>query len=166
MNFDPAALFTVTRALSVEAGLNVAPLDSIVQLGGIQYLTTTGNQPSTERRGSIFSGFDLPTFVQTAFKKLQSDVELSVDVTIGDYKTTLQYTQNSVPTTTDDSLNLLLPVLARPIVQKNRYGSHHKSSTKFLWHPTKRQHLKRWSLRRDHCVSIWPHDLLAREAAW
>ena len=73
--------------------------------------------------------------MQTAFKKLQSDVELTADVTIGertifwfitsvphlalgDYKTTLQYTQNSVPTTTDDSLDLVLPVLARPIVQK------------------------------------------------
>lgn len=40
MNFDPAALFTLTRSLAVEAGLDVAPLDEIVQLGGIQYLST------------------------------------------------------------------------------------------------------------------------------
>ena len=37
---------------------------------------------------------------------------------IGDYETTLQYTQPSVPTKTDATLNLLLPVLAKPIVQK------------------------------------------------
>jgi len=30
------------------------------------------------------SGFDLPKFVQTAFKKLKSDVELTTDVTIGE----------------------------------------------------------------------------------
>lgn len=29
------------------------------------------------------SGFDLPTFVQTAFKKLQSDVHLVSEVSIG-----------------------------------------------------------------------------------
>jgi hypothetical protein len=37
---------------------------------------------------------------------------------VGDYKTTLQYTQHSVPTSTDQTLNLLLPILAQPIVQK------------------------------------------------
>jgi hypothetical protein len=37
---------------------------------------------------------------------------------VGDYQTTLQFTQLGVPTATDDSLNYLLPVLARPLVQK------------------------------------------------
>jgi hypothetical protein len=84
-------------------------------------------------------GFNLPTFVDTAFKKLTSDVELQSDVSIGewwekggvfagallltetsvgDYQTTLQFTQLGVPTATDDSLNYLLPILARPLVQK------------------------------------------------
>ncbi|TFK44582.1 hypothetical protein BDQ12DRAFT_661303 [Crucibulum laeve] len=122
MNFDPAALFTLTRALAVEAGLDVAPLDGIVKLGDIQYLSTTG-QPPFRRQANIFSGFDLPTFVQSAFKKLKSDVELSADVTLGDYQTTLQYTQSAVPTVTDKSLNLILPILALPIVQKIVGGS-------------------------------------------
>lgn len=39
-------------------------------------------------------------------------------MTIGDYQTNLQYTQKAVPTKTDDSLNLILPILAQPIVQK------------------------------------------------
>lgn len=51
MNFDPAALFTVTRALAVEAGLDPAPLDGIVQLGGIQYLSI-GDQPPVKRQDS------------------------------------------------------------------------------------------------------------------
>lgn len=69
------------------------------------------------------SGFNLPEFVQTAFKELKSDVELTTDVTMGDYKTTLKYTQPGVPTKTDESLNLILPVLAQPIVQKVVSGS-------------------------------------------
>jgi hypothetical protein len=104
MNFDPAALFTITRALAVQAGLDVAPLDAIVQLGGIQYLTTT--PPSSRRRANEFTyvvcsifflseysvlifsscgfrGFNLPNFVDTAFKKLQSDVQLTAGVLIG-----------------------------------------------------------------------------------
>jgi hypothetical protein len=36
----------------------------------------------------------------------------------GDYATTLSYTQTDVPISTDSSLNLILPILAKPIVQK------------------------------------------------
>lgn len=59
MNFDPAALFTVTRALAVEANLNVAPLDEIVRLGGIQYLQTpeiesVSNNNPEPRQSNLF----------------------------------------------------------------------------------------------------------------
>ncbi|GLB37240.1 putative protein of unknown function (DUF3712) [Lyophyllum shimeji] len=123
MNFDPAALFTVTRALAVEAGLNVDPLDGIVQLGGIKYLSITGSPPKLKHRANVFTGFNLPAFVHAAFKKLRSDVELAVDITIGEYQTTLQFTQTGVPTATDNSLDFILPVLAQPIVQKIVDGS-------------------------------------------
>lgn len=57
LNFDPSALFTVTRALAVEVGEDVAPLDSIVQLGGFHYLPIT--QPESnqvrKRQGDLFS---------------------------------------------------------------------------------------------------------------
>ena len=55
MNFDPSSLFTVTRALAVEAGLNVAPLDSIVSLGGFNYISTTSEfkRPS-KRQADLF----------------------------------------------------------------------------------------------------------------
>ncbi|KAG6820875.1 hypothetical protein H0H93_010219 [Arthromyces matolae] len=118
MNLDPAAIFTLTRALGVEAGLDVDPLDAIVELGGIKYLDIAVETPKAIRRVNMFDGFNLPSFVNAAFKKLRSEVELNVDVTIGDYKTTLQYTQTDVATVTDKSLDLLLPVLAQPIVQK------------------------------------------------
>ncbi|CAA7259257.1 unnamed protein product [Cyclocybe aegerita] len=120
MNFDPSALFTVTRALAVEAGLDVAPLDSIVQIGGYQYLSTTSasKREITERQSDLFQGFDLTTFVGNAFKQLKSDVQLSTDVTIGEYQTTLTFSQEGLPTKTDDTLDLILPILAEPIVQK------------------------------------------------
>ncbi|KAJ3518119.1 hypothetical protein NLJ89_g70 [Agrocybe chaxingu] len=120
MNFDPSALFTVTRALAVEAGLDVAPLDSIVQIGGYQYLSTTSasKREIMERQSNLFQGFDLTTFVGNAFKQLKSDVQLSTDVTIGEYQTTLTFAQEGLPTKTDDTLDLILPVLAEPIVQK------------------------------------------------
>jgi len=40
------------------------------------------------------------------------------DPCLGEYQTTLQYTQLAVPTSTDSSLNLIIPILAQPIVQK------------------------------------------------
>ncbi|KAJ7251753.1 hypothetical protein B0H12DRAFT_1234031 [Mycena haematopus] len=126
MNFDPATLFSLTRRLALEAGLDVAPLDQIVELGGITYLPAAATSSSpfiVIVYPDFFSGFDLPTFVQTAFKKLQSDVQLTAGVTIGDYQTTLSYTQTSLPTKTDDSLDFILPVLAHPIVQKIVGGS-------------------------------------------
>ncbi|KIJ67573.1 hypothetical protein HYDPIDRAFT_180379 [Hydnomerulius pinastri MD-312] len=119
MNFDPATLFTLTRVLAVQAGLDPAPLDGVVQLGGYSYVTATNADSSpVNRRGNIYTGFNLPSFVDSAFKQLRSDVQLSTELTIGEYATTLNYTQLSVPIATDSSLNLILPVLAQPIVQK------------------------------------------------
>ncbi|KAJ3850500.1 hypothetical protein EV368DRAFT_84496 [Lentinula lateritia] len=118
MNLDPSALFTVTRALAVDAGEDVAPLDGIVSLGGYEYLMTTGPAVSTESDASLYKNFTLAEFVQTAFKQLKSDVNLTVDVTIGEYNAVLNYFQSSLPTETDGSLDFILPILAKPIVQK------------------------------------------------
>ena len=50
-------------------------------------------------------------------------MQLAAGVTIGEYATTLSYTQPDVAIKTDDSLNFLLPILAQPIVQKIVDGS-------------------------------------------
>lgn len=55
MNFDPSALFSVTRILAVKAGLDVEPLDQIVKLGDIQYLSAVGDTSSSSRRDNIFT---------------------------------------------------------------------------------------------------------------
>ncbi|KAG1785555.1 uncharacterized protein HD556DRAFT_110398 [Suillus plorans] len=127
MNYDPPTLFTLTRVLAVQAGLDPTQLDGIVALGDYQYVTATTADsepvPQQQRRDNIYTGFNLPNFVDQAFKQLRSDIELSAQLTIGNYATTLSYTQNDVPITTDSSLNLILPILAKPIVQKVVGGS-------------------------------------------
>ena len=55
MNFDPQSLFTVTRALAVDAGLDTRQLDGIVELGGYKYLKTTGPPPSQEKRDNLYT---------------------------------------------------------------------------------------------------------------
>ncbi|KIL68938.1 hypothetical protein M378DRAFT_21838 [Amanita muscaria Koide BX008] len=116
MNLDPPVLFTLTRKLAIEAGLNVAPLDAIVALGGYHYLPSV-NESVSERQSDLFTGFDFPSFIQTAFKKLRSDIHTNTSLSIGNYQTTLAISQSQIPTTTDSSLSLLLPSLAQPIVE-------------------------------------------------
>ncbi|TFK54041.1 hypothetical protein OE88DRAFT_1732763 [Heliocybe sulcata] len=129
LNLEPSVIFSLTRALAVDAGLSTEQLDGIVQLGGYQYIQTSpeaansSSSASASRRDNIYTNFNLPDFVDTAFKQLRSDVELTSVVNIGDYQTTLEYSQQGLPTVTDDSLNLLLPILAQPIVQKIVTGS-------------------------------------------
>ncbi|KAL5507074.1 hypothetical protein ACEPAH_6530 [Sanghuangporus vaninii] len=135
MNLDPPTIFSLTRKLAVTAGLGTDQLDGIVALGGYNYLTTTDQDDPTKRSleavlGSIekrapniYTNFNLPDFVQAAFKELRADVNLTSALNIGDYDTTLDYAQTSIPVVVDESLNLLLPFLAQPIVQKIVDGS-------------------------------------------
>ena len=53
---DPEALFTVTRILAEDAGLNTAQLDAIVQLGGYRYLNNVGARDvGVEKRDNLFT---------------------------------------------------------------------------------------------------------------
>ncbi|KAM5540830.1 hypothetical protein V8D89_005474 [Ganoderma adspersum] len=121
LNLDPEALLTVVRICAIDARLSTQQLDTIVQLGGYHYLddadTLMEAERREEKRDSIFTGFDLPAFVQKAFTKLEADVGLLAGVTIGEYPTTLAFTQHNVSVKTDKTLNLLLPTIAQPIVQ-------------------------------------------------
>ncbi|KAK0485666.1 hypothetical protein IW261DRAFT_1451420 [Armillaria novae-zelandiae] len=119
MNMSPSVLFTLTRRLAVDAGLDTVQLDGIVGIGGISYVGET-NASSLKRdtQSNIYTGFNLPQFIHQAFSKLETDVDLTTGLKIGDYSTTLKYTQSGVKTNTDDSLDLILPILAQPIVQR------------------------------------------------
>ena len=56
MNSDPATLFTLTRVLAVQAGLDTTPLDGIVALGGYSYVTITdADSTPVSRRNNIYT---------------------------------------------------------------------------------------------------------------
>lgn len=56
MNFDPPMLFTLTRVLAVQAGLDPAPLDGIVALGGYSYVqTANADSAPVSRRSNIYT---------------------------------------------------------------------------------------------------------------
>ncbi|KAF8525642.1 hypothetical protein JB92DRAFT_3093617 [Gautieria morchelliformis] len=110
MNLEPPTIFTPLRRLTAQAGQRTDQIDVIVSLGGIQYISSSDADGTT----------------------LQSDIVLSSAVSISDYPTTLDFTQLAVPVATDDSLNLLLPILAQPIVQKIITGAVLAINTVFI----------------------------------
>ncbi|KAJ1033702.1 hypothetical protein NDA13_001683 [Ustilago tritici] len=71
-----------------------------------------------KKRANLYTGFDLPSYIDRAFASATTNLEIVTDVNIGDYSTTLVFAQQNVPLGTDVTLNKLLPVLAGPIVQK------------------------------------------------
>ena len=75
-------------------------------------------QQLLEKRDNLYTGFDLPTYVGRAFSVATANLEIESAAQIGDYSTSLTFAQVDVPLGTDVTLNKLLPVLAKPIVQK------------------------------------------------
>ncbi|MCO5588347.1 hypothetical protein L7F22_042302 [Adiantum nelumboides] len=71
-----------------------------------------------KKRDNLYTGFNLETYVGKAFSVAKADLQIVSDATIGDYGTTLTFSQSQVPLGTDQTLFKLLPVLAKPIVQR------------------------------------------------
>ncbi|KAE8229507.1 hypothetical protein CF326_g5523 [Tilletia indica] len=174
LNLNPPDIFALLRALVVQSGQDVRPLDAITNLAGYTLSATTdannGPRPSSrsvddsedlengpsfireddndlahmlmdvrsnpgilgemeeerdeasdpvlQKRAGIFTGFDLPSYVQKAFSVATANVQVDATVFIGEYPTNLTIVQQDVPLNTDSTLDKLLPVLAGPIVQK------------------------------------------------
>ncbi|KAG0056016.1 hypothetical protein BGZ83_006629 [Gryganskiella cystojenkinii] len=89
-------------------GLNPAP---IVALGQMV------KDPTFKPDASIFVGFNLPTFVKQAMVGLKVDVEMTVKVLVGEYATSMTLAQAAVPTATDDTILMLLPIVGTPLAQ-------------------------------------------------
>ncbi|CAO1623850.1 unnamed protein product [Parajaminaea phylloscopi] len=75
-------------------------------------------QRAIAKRDNIYTNFNLPSYVLRAFSVATLDLTIVSEAMIGQYATTLTFSQSDVPVGTDASLNKLLPVLASPIVQK------------------------------------------------
>ena len=71
-----------------------------------------------KRKTNMFTNFNIVDFTDKAFSKAQVNLNILSTCNIGDYQTELQFVQSNVPLQTDDTLHKLLPVLAKPIVQK------------------------------------------------
>ena len=147
INLFPPDLFALVRRYALNAGESVEQLDGIMKIGGYTYSETTdantqptgssGNQrryiedketgPETleereralvKRKQNMYTNFNIANFVDKAFTKAAVDLDIVSTASIGDYETKLSFVQSDVKLETDDSLHLLLPVLAKPIVQK------------------------------------------------
>ncbi|KAF9583808.1 hypothetical protein BGW38_008458 [Lunasporangiospora selenospora] len=94
-----------------QAKINNLDSAPIVALGKM------AKDPAVKIPSSVFAGFNLPNFVRAAMAGLKVDVSMSVNVMVGEYATSLTLTQNGVPTTTDDTIMKLLPIVGRPIAQ-------------------------------------------------
>ncbi|CAD6924941.1 unnamed protein product [Tilletia controversa] len=92
--------------------------------GALPELFDERDDPSSQdlvqfaKRDNIYTGFNLPSYVDRAFEFATANIQIESDVTIGEYETKLAFSQLNVPLNTDATLNKLLPVLAQPIVQK------------------------------------------------
>lgn len=120
VNLYPPDIFGFVRALALKAGESVERLDAMIALGGYTLSDTTSNarrRRSLERRG-MFDGFDLPSYVKKAFTAAEVNMDIVSSCKIGDYETDITFVQRNVNLTADDSIDMLLPVLAKPIVQK------------------------------------------------
>ena len=163
LNLYPPDMFALVRALALQAGEDVRPLDGIVGIGGYTYSKTTNansdrrpskrsladeevlaeEQPSeptnhtlVKRKTNMYTGFNLPNFVNRAFSVASANLEIVSQTKIGDYVSPLTFSQQNVPMRTDETLNLLLPVLSKPIVQKIIDGSNLVINTVVILNPT------------------------------
>ena len=94
-----------------QAKINNLNAEPIIALGKM------AKDPTVKIPSSVFVGFNLPTFVKAAMAGLKVDVSMTVDVFVGEYATSLTLVQNGVPTTTDDTILKLLPIVGTPIAQ-------------------------------------------------
>ncbi|KAF9585148.1 hypothetical protein BGW38_003721 [Lunasporangiospora selenospora] len=94
-----------------QAQLNGLNADPILALGQMV------KDPTFMPDSSLFVGFNLPAFVKAAMTGLMVDVEMSVNVLVGEYATSMSLTQLAVPTATDDTILQLLPIVGTPLAQ-------------------------------------------------
>jgi hypothetical protein len=73
---------------------------------------------SLQKRKNLYTGFQLPPYVLKCFVGAKANLDVSSNAQIGNYSTTLSFSQNDVALGTDKSILNLLPQVALPIVQK------------------------------------------------
>ena len=57
---NPSTLFTLTRVLEVDVGLDVTPLGVIVALGGYQYVASMGADSGAPSKRNMYTYVNIP----------------------------------------------------------------------------------------------------------
>ncbi|SPO25553.1 uncharacterized protein UTRI_03023_B [Ustilago trichophora] len=123
IDFDqPNAIFGLMRGLVVESGQNTAPLDYLMRVGGIKPVgvkqsSSASSLSSLSQRAAPFDGFSLPKYVMTALAAARADVNVNVDVLIGQYPLRTPFKQSNVNVSFDQSIEKLYSILGRPIMK-------------------------------------------------
>ncbi|KAJ2957136.1 hypothetical protein NQZ79_g7103 [Umbelopsis isabellina] len=113
MNLEPASVALLLRENAQSAGLDLQPIDALLTMGGFDVQGQQHLAPDS----SLFTNFNISSFVEQAFANLHVDLQLASVVNIGQYSDTLQIVQASVPTKTDSTITYLIPVVGQPLVQ-------------------------------------------------
>ncbi|KAI9005448.1 hypothetical protein CLU79DRAFT_841094 [Phycomyces nitens] len=100
MNLEPAVIALLMRQLAVVGNLDTRPLDACSPWN-----------------------FNLSSFVMEAMKNLDVDIQLDSIVEMGQYSTSLAFSQTSVHTIVDETIGILIPIVGQPIVQQIVDGS-------------------------------------------
>ncbi|KAI9320988.1 hypothetical protein BX666DRAFT_1260723 [Dichotomocladium elegans] len=132
MNVEPAAVALLLRQLAVAAGLNTDALDALYTMGG---LSIEGAR-SIQGNSALFEGFNISEYTMAAMKALRTDLQLQTGLNVGEYSTTLQFSQNDVAVETDGTVTRLIPIVGQPIVQQIVDGALLSFETIMLSAPT------------------------------
>lgn len=114
MNIEPASVALLLRTLAVKANMDTRSLDALLSLGGFNI----AGQEDVKPDSSLFSNFNISSYVMDAMKALKVDLSLSSGTTIGQYENDLAFSQDSVAISTDNSVTALIPIVGQPIVQQ------------------------------------------------
>ncbi|KAG2207252.1 hypothetical protein INT46_008870 [Mucor plumbeus] len=114
MNIEPASVALLLRTLAVQANMDTKSLDALLGLGGFNI----AGQEEVSADASMFTNFNISTYVLDAMKALKVDLSLSSGLTIGDYSSDLAFSQSSIAISTDNTVLQLIPIVGQPIVQQ------------------------------------------------
>ncbi|KAI7907912.1 uncharacterized protein BX663DRAFT_492385 [Cokeromyces recurvatus] len=119
MNLEPAAVALLLRTLAVQANMDTAVLDALLNMGGFSIEGRESITPDS----SVFSNFNISDYVLNAMKALKVDLSLSSTTAIGEYVNDLAFSQADVAVAVDNSVTALIPIVGHPIVQQIVDGS-------------------------------------------
>ncbi|KAI8071002.1 hypothetical protein BC940DRAFT_345216 [Gongronella butleri] len=132
MNLEPSALALLMRNLAVDAHLDTKPLDALLGLAGFHVAGMEQIAPDP----AVFNNFNISSYVMTCISALRADMNLNATLKVGDYVTTLAFTQTGVPVGAGPSVLNLLSIVALPLLTQILNGANMAFESVILSNPT------------------------------